>query len=85
MQVLGTLNYNPRNGFVFLDVPVEVATTVCLPSITGLGFELRYPIRIGAFPGAHMSLMLSNEYGMVTKSWLDRLQGMKFKLEVVRI
>ena len=27
--------------------------------------------------------MLSNEYGMVAKSWVDRFRGMKFKLEVV--
>ena len=51
MQVIGTLDYNPRNGYVYLKVPEEVATTVCLPSMTGLGFQLRYPIRIGAFPG----------------------------------
>ena len=38
MQLMGTLNYNPRNRFVFMDVPEEVATTVRLTSVTGLGF-----------------------------------------------
>ena len=30
-----------------------------------------------------MSLMLKNEYGTVAKLWLDRLRGIRFKLEVV--